>query len=76
MGEDPLQLVRAVLRNHAGSPDSICGHADTAAPPVEQVMTVASMVCDLDDMRLHACAGPPCSNEYRSFSVAIERHAS
>ena len=70
VGEDPLQLVRAVLRNHAGSPDSICGHADTAAPPAEQVMTVASMVCDLDEMRLDACAGPPCSNEYRSFSVA------
>ena len=69
VGEDPLQLVRAVLRNHAGSPDSICGHADTGAPPAEQVMTVASMVCDLDEMRLHACAGPPCSNEYRSFSV-------
>jgi isopenicillin-N N-acyltransferase like protein len=69
VGEDPLQLVRAVLRNHACSPDSICGHADTFAPPAEQVMTVASMICDLDEMRLYACAGPPCSNEYRSFTV-------
>ena len=32
-------------------------------------MTVASMICDLDAMRLRACAGPPCENDYQTFAV-------
>lgn len=70
-GHDPLQVVAAVLRSHEGAPDSICGHPSggRAAAPTESV-TVASMLCDLDAMELHACAGPPCENPYRTFPVA------
>lgn len=69
-GEDPRALVDAVLRSHHGAPDCVCGHPDDAQPPGEQVMTVASMVCDLDAMELHACAGPPCENPYTVWPVA------
>jgi hypothetical protein len=27
------------------------------------------MICDLDRMRVEACAGPPCENGYRAFDV-------
>ena len=27
-------------------------------------MTVGSMICDLDERRIHVCAGPPCENPY------------
>jgi isopenicillin-N N-acyltransferase like protein len=68
-GEDPDHLVARVLRDHAGQPDAICGHADSAKPPAEQVMTVASMICDLDALQLRACAGPPCQSDYQLFDV-------
>jgi isopenicillin-N N-acyltransferase like protein len=63
-GEDPRALVESVLRSHSGAPECVCGHVDEALPLGEQVMTVASMVCDLDAMELSACAGPPCENPY------------
>jgi isopenicillin-N N-acyltransferase-like protein len=68
-GDDPIALVTSVLRDHSGRPDSICGHADESKPPGLRVMTVASMICDLDEARLHACAGAPCENEYVTFSL-------
>lgn len=69
-GDDPRAVIDAVLRSHHGEPDCICGHPDETQPPGEQVMTVASMVCDLESMRLHACAGPPCENPYTVWPVA------
>lgn len=68
-GDDVLELVMRVLRDHTGAPDSICGHEAAGVPIAERVTTVASMVCDLDEGRLYACAGPPCENEYRCFTL-------
>lgn len=69
-GEDPRALVDAVLRSHNGVCEWVCGHPDEKQPLGEQVMTVASMVCDLDAMQLHACAGPPCENPYTVWPAA------
>ena len=69
-GDGPLDVVTACLRSHDDAPDTICGHPDTALPVGEQVATVASMICDLDAMRLLACAGQPCENPYVSFDVS------
>ena len=66
-GDDPVELVAAVLRDHAGSPDAICGHPGAHGPRPDESVTVASMICDLDNGRLYACAGPPCENPYRVF---------
>ena len=66
-GDHPVELVAAVLRDHAGSPDAICGHPGVRGPRPDESVTVASMICDLDNGRLHACAGPPCENPYRVF---------
>lgn len=68
-GDDPVELVARVLRDHSGHPDSICGHENEAEPVGERVMTVASMICDLDERRLYACAGAPCENDYVTFSL-------
>lgn len=69
-GEDPQAVVEAVLRRHIGRCDGICSHPDETQPLGERVMTVASMVCDLDAMELHACAGPPCENPYGVWPAA------
>jgi isopenicillin-N N-acyltransferase-like protein len=68
-GEDPRAVVEGVLRSHHGAPECVCGHPDRDQPLGEQGMTVASMVCDLDAMELHACAGPPCENTYTTWSA-------
>ncbi len=69
-GDDPVDLVASVLRCHDSSPDeAICGHADEDEAPADQGMTVGSMICDLDERRLYACAGPPCENEYVVFEM-------
>lgn len=69
-GDDPVELVTRVLRCHEPSPDrAICGHADKGLFAAEQGMTVGSMICDLDERRVHVCAGPPCENPYQTFSI-------
>jgi isopenicillin-N N-acyltransferase like protein len=68
--EDPVDLVARVLRVHEPSrADCICGHPDPGAPPADQGMTVGSLICDLDERRMYACAGPPCENEYQVFEM-------
>jgi isopenicillin-N N-acyltransferase-like protein len=68
--EDPLELVARVLRTHEPSPaEAICGHADPDEEPAEQGMTVGSIICDLDERRLYACAGAPCENQYQVFEM-------
>jgi len=68
--DDPVGLVAQVLRSHERSPGAeICGHPDQEQAPAQQVMTVGSMLCDLDERRIHVCAGPPCENPYEVFSL-------
>jgi isopenicillin-N N-acyltransferase-like protein len=68
--EDPVDLVARVLRCHDPGPDqAICGHPDESEPPADQGMTVGSMICDLDERRIHVCAGPPCENAYQTFAM-------
>jgi isopenicillin-N N-acyltransferase-like protein len=69
-GEDPVELVARVLRTHEPSPaEAICGHPQPDEPPADQGMTVGSIICDLDERRLYACAGTPCDNAYQVFEM-------
>ena len=69
-GDDPVELVARILRCHEpSSDDCICGHPDTSLPLAEQGMTVGSIICDLDERRLYACAGTPCDNPYQVFEM-------
>jgi isopenicillin-N N-acyltransferase-like protein len=69
-GEEPVGLVARVLRTHEPSADDcICGHPEPGVPQGEQGMTVGSIICDLDERRMYACAGPPCENPYLVFEM-------
>jgi isopenicillin-N N-acyltransferase-like protein len=69
-GQDPVGLVAQVLRTHEPSPaQAICGHAEPDEAPADQGMTVGSIICDLDERRIFACAGTPCDNEYQAFEM-------
>jgi isopenicillin-N N-acyltransferase-like protein len=68
--DDPVEIVARVLRSHEGAPDEcICAHHDDIEQPAGRTVTVASMICDLDERRLYACAGQPCENPYRVFTM-------
>jgi isopenicillin-N N-acyltransferase like protein len=68
--QDPVDLVARVLRTHEPSTgEYICGHPDVGVSPADQGMTVGSIICDLDERRLYACAGPPCENPYEVFEM-------
>jgi isopenicillin-N N-acyltransferase-like protein len=69
-GEEPVELISRILRCHEPSSlECICGHADQSEPLAEQGMTVGSIICDLDERRLYACAGAPCENPYQVFEM-------
>ncbi len=70
VAEDPVDLVARVLRTHEPSRDQcICGHPNSDEAPADQGMTVGSIICDLDERRMYACAGPPCENPYETFEM-------
>ena len=69
-GEDPVDLVARVLRTHEPSAaEAICGHPEPSEATADQGMTVGSIICDLDERRLYACAGAPCENPYQVFEM-------
>jgi isopenicillin-N N-acyltransferase-like protein len=70
---EPADL-RAAFCDHDGYPDSICRHAETIEPGTWT--TVASVVMDLDELRVWLAAGPPCGARYREHTlVAAPRRA-
>ena len=66
-GEDPFAIVAAVLRDHANAPDSICGHPVPDDP--EDGPTTGSVIIELEERRMHVCAGRPCENPYQVVSL-------
>ena len=57
------------LREHTGHPKGVCRHVDANDPWVEQTVTVASVVMNLEKRRLHVAAGPPCSHEHHEITL-------
>jgi isopenicillin-N N-acyltransferase-like protein len=68
-GDDAVDLVASVLRDHVHAPMCICGHPDEARPAAERIMTVHSMICDLDERRLFVRSGSPCAGPYQRIQL-------
>jgi isopenicillin-N N-acyltransferase-like protein len=70
-GDDPRALLQTILSDHDGVAEalSICGHPDQSVPLGERDMTTASMIWDPQALTVEVCAGPPCENERRLFSL-------
>jgi isopenicillin-N N-acyltransferase-like protein len=62
--------LKAILRDHDGSPNSICRHTDPGRPPLERYETVASVIMDVDAGEMYVAAGPPCGSRYRRHALA------
>jgi hypothetical protein len=59
--------VGSVLRDHANAPTSICAHP-VPEDPLDGP-TTGSLIFELEERRMHVCAGRPCENEYRVVSL-------
>jgi len=67
--EDAVDLVARVLRDHVHAPESICGHPQDSLPAAERIMTVHSMICDLDERRVYVRSGSPCKGPYQLIQL-------
>ncbi len=58
-----------ILRSHDGHPKGVCRHVDPADAWVDQSVTIASIVMNLEKLRLHVAAGPPCTHEHVQITL-------
>ena len=68
-GEITTQTLMEILRDHYGKPHSICCHPDPREPEDFRGATLASIIIDLDERRMHITRGPPCQAEYREITL-------
>jgi isopenicillin-N N-acyltransferase-like protein len=59
----------AMLRDHAGHPDSVCRHPNSALPEEERVATVVSVLEDLTARRLYVAGGTPCQTSFQEIHL-------
>lgn len=68
-GPVSVETLRRALRDHDGSPESVCRHPNPAHPEGERYQTMVSAVMDLHARAMHIAAGPPCSARYQRWSL-------
>jgi isopenicillin-N N-acyltransferase-like protein len=64
-GGHPLSVdeLKSFFRDHDGYPGSICAHPDGRS----SLKTVASLISEPAEGRLHAALGNPCGSEYVTY---------
>jgi len=68
-GEITVQSVMEILRDHYGKPHSVCCHPDPKEPEDFRGATLASIIMDLDEKRMHITRGPPCEAKYKEITI-------
>jgi isopenicillin-N N-acyltransferase-like protein len=58
-----------ILRSHDGHPQGVCRHVDPDDRWVDQSVTIASVVMNLEKLRLHVAPGPPCTHEHQQITL-------
>jgi len=61
--------LRALLRDHAGHPDSVCRHPNPTLPEEERVETVVSVLEDLTARRMYIAGGTPCRTPFQEIRL-------
>lgn len=65
-----LEDFRELLGDHANHPSGVCCHPDPRLVPLERSATVASVLMDLDAMRMWVADGFPCRTPYRELDCS------
>lgn len=61
--------LRAILADHANSPNSICLHNDADWSFIDQGESIASIIIDVTGGTLDVADGPPCTHSYQRYSL-------
>ena len=64
------ERIRAALADHDGRPSSVCAHEDPTVPPIEDFVTVISMIAEPASRILWVTDGNPCERPYERLDVA------
>ena len=62
-----LAAFRSLLSDHANYPSGVCCHPDSRADPMDQGMTVTSVLMDLNARQMWVADGNPCTAPYREL---------
>lgn len=65
-----LAAFRSMLSDHANYPSGVCCHPDFRADPMDQGMTVTSVLMDLNARQMWVADGNPCTAPYRELDYA------
>jgi len=68
-GDDPVELGKRVLCDHANAPLSICAHWNDEDVTLDQTVTTASMVWEPAHGRVHVAVGQPCQHEFVTYTL-------
>jgi len=66
-GDDGFAIAARVLRDHENPPTSICCH--TVPGEVDPAPTTGGFICEVEERRMHVCAGPPCENPFITLEL-------
>ncbi|TFH35771.1 MAG: hypothetical protein E4G99_06545 [Anaerolineales bacterium] len=58
-----------ILADHVNRPNSICCHDIDTPVAFERSKTIASVIIDLTDGRMHVAVGSPCQSRYQQFDL-------
>jgi len=72
-GQITVDTLKSVFCDHFNRPKSICRHPDLTQPKIERSATLASMIVDLTDGKMHVAVGEPCQAEYYTVSQLVNR---
>ena len=65
-----LAAFRSLLSDHANYPSGVCCHPDARAHPMDQGMTVTSVLMDLNARQMWLADGNPCTAPYRELDYS------
>jgi len=65
-----LAAFRSLLSDHANYPSAVCCHPDSRASPMDQGMTVTSVLMDLNARQMCLADGNPCTAPYRELDYS------
>ena len=66
-GDDVFDIAARTLRDHENAPTSICCH--TVPGELDPAPTTGSVIWELEERRMHVCAGPPCENDHLVLAI-------
>ncbi len=61
--------IQRFLSDHQNHPNSICRHIDEAKPEGERIVTITSVVMDLDERKMYLTDGSPCEEPYAEIAL-------